>query len=204
MTRLNLILHPSILHALGALICLSLAQLAADESQDASPPQSPQSQSPSYYTDVRPIFQANCQGCHQPAKASGEYVMTSFAALLKGGESESAAIVPGKPEDSYVVEEITPVDGEAEMPQGRKSLSAVEIETIVNWIRAGAVDDTPEGATTSYDMEHPPTYHSLPIITALDFAPDGTLLAVSGYHEVLLHTADGAQICANMQTLICF
>ena len=32
----------------------------------------------SYYKQVRPIFQAHCQGCHQPAKAGGGYVMTSF------------------------------------------------------------------------------------------------------------------------------
>ena len=44
----------------------------------------------SYYRDVRPIFQAHCQGCHQPAKPSGEYVMTDFARLLKGGESGRA------------------------------------------------------------------------------------------------------------------
>jgi WD40 repeat protein len=124
--------------------------------------------------------------------------MTAFTALVKGGESESAAIVPGKPEDSYLVEEITPVDGQAEMPQGRKPLSDAEIETVVNWIRAGALDDTPEGAGTSYDMEHPPTYSSLPIITALSFSPDGKLLAVSGYHEVLLHTADGADLVARL------
>jgi WD40 repeat protein/mono/diheme cytochrome c family protein len=174
-------------------MCLPLIQLTAAKSQDASP-----AQAASYYTDVRPIFQANCQGCHQPAKASGEYVMTSFATLLKGGESESVAIIPGKPEESYLVDVITPVDGAAEMPKDRKPLSGAEIETIVNWIRAGAVDDTPEGATTSYDMEHPPIYNSLPIITALDFSPDGTLLAVSGYHEVLLHTADGAELLARL------
>ena len=38
----------------------------------------------SFYKDVRPLFQANCNGCHQPAKAKGKYVMTDFAALLKG------------------------------------------------------------------------------------------------------------------------
>ncbi len=34
----------------------------------------------SYYEEIRPILQAHCQGCHQPAKAgtAGEYVMTSF------------------------------------------------------------------------------------------------------------------------------
>ena len=48
----------------------------------------------SYYKQIRPIFQANCQGCHQPAKAGGGYVMTSFDRLLAGGESKAAAVVP--------------------------------------------------------------------------------------------------------------
>ena len=70
----------------------------------------------SYYKQIRPIFQAHCQGCHQPAKSGGDYVMTSFARLLKGGESEDAAVVPGKVELSYLIELITPMDGKAEMP----------------------------------------------------------------------------------------
>ncbi|MCA9032773.1 MAG: hypothetical protein KDA66_18295, partial [Planctomycetaceae bacterium] len=57
----------------------------------------------SYHKDIRPIFQAHCQGCHQPAKPSGEYVMTSFAAVIKAGESGEAAVVPGKPEESYLL-----------------------------------------------------------------------------------------------------
>ena len=32
----------------------------------------------SYYKQIRPILQAHCQGCHQPAKAKGGYVMTDF------------------------------------------------------------------------------------------------------------------------------
>ena len=39
----------------------------------------------SYYKQIRPVFQANCQGCHQPAKAKGGYVMTTFERLLEGG-----------------------------------------------------------------------------------------------------------------------
>src|SRR5512146_2219190 len=48
----------------------------------------------SYYRDIRPILQANCQGCHQPAKAKGGFVMTSFKGLLAGGETEGTAITP--------------------------------------------------------------------------------------------------------------
>ena len=91
----------------------------------------------SYDKQIRPIFQARCQGCHQPAKAGGGYVMTAFDRLLKGGESDDAAIVPGKPAESHLVEQITPgKDGKAEMPQNKPALSAGEIELITRWIAA--------------------------------------------------------------------
>ena len=55
----------------------------------------------SYYREIRPILQANCQGCHQPAKSKGGYVMTDFKKLLAGGDSEGAAIVPKHSEKSF-------------------------------------------------------------------------------------------------------
>src|SRR5262249_14330532 len=82
----------------------------------------------SYYKPVRPIFQAHCQGCHQPAKARGDYVMTAFDKLLAGGESGTPAIVPRQPDKSQLVELITPKDGKAEMPQGKKPLAEAEID----------------------------------------------------------------------------
>ncbi len=42
----------------------------------------------SYDKQVRPIFQAQCQGCHQPAKAGGGYVMTAFDRHAQGGRVE--------------------------------------------------------------------------------------------------------------------
>ena len=47
----------------------------------------------SYYRDVRPIFQQHCQGCHQPAKPLGGYVMTTFAGLLQAGDGGKAGVV---------------------------------------------------------------------------------------------------------------
>ena len=61
----------------------------------------------SFYEEIRPIFQANCVGCHQPSKNNGDYVMTDFQRLLAGGE-EAIAIVPGKPDESHLITEITP------------------------------------------------------------------------------------------------
>src|SRR5436305_11197848 len=74
----------------------------------------------SYFKKIRPILQAQCQGCHQPAKAKGGYVMTDFAKLIAGGDDcakdKKQAVVAKVPDKSYLVQQITPKEGEAEMP----------------------------------------------------------------------------------------
>ena len=152
----------------------------------------------SYYKQIRPIFQAHCQGCHQPAKPQGEYVMTSFAAMMKGGESEESPVVAGEADNSYLVELIIPSGDEAEMPKGKKPLSQTEINLVKAWIAQGAKDDTPEDTGPQYDMEHPPTYTAPPVVTSIDYSPDGKLLAVAGYHEVLVHKSDGSGVVARL------
>ena len=167
------------LHLIGLLLAGAVCPALAEDAPD------PQEKSISFYKDIRPIFQAKCQGCHQPAKAKGGLVMTSFKSLMAGGESEKA-IVPGKPEERLLFEMITPVDGEAEMPRKQRPLQEHEIEHIGRWIAQGAVDDTPENARQRFDMENPPLYTRPPVITSIDYSPDGHLLAVAGFHEVLL------------------
>lgn len=152
----------------------------------------------SYYRQVRPIFQANCQGCHQPAKAKGGFVMTEFAKLLAGGETEGTAVVPGHPEKSSIVSMVTPEDGKAQMPKGKEALNELEIGLITAWIKQGATDDTPPDAKKHYDAEHPPAYTLPPVISSLDFSPDGELLAVAGFHEVLLHKGDGSGVVGRL------
>lgn len=155
-------------------------------------------ESVSYYSHIRPIFQAHCQGCHQPAKQGGTYVMTSFELLTKGGESGDAAVVPGKPDASNLFQQITPANGEAAMPKGKPPLSDADRQLIRRWIEQGALDDTPMSTRPMYDMDHPPVYNAPPVITSVHYSPDGKLLAVSGYHEVVLHHADGSGIVARL------
>lgn len=144
----------------------------------------------SFHNQIRPLFQAKCVGCHQPAKQLGDYLMTSFDALVRGGETGDAAIVPGKPDESYLIEQITPVDGAAEMPKNGDPLRDGEVALIRKWIEQGASDDTPESAKVPFSPDNPPKYVRPPVITSLDFSPDGSLLAVSGFSEVLLHRAN--------------
>ncbi|MCA9150454.1 MAG: PD40 domain-containing protein [Planctomycetales bacterium] len=179
----------SLQHALALLTLLALSTSASTTSAAQAAEASGAPQPVSYWNDVRPIFQANCQGCHQPAKASGEYIMTSYDKLLSGGETGEAAIVPHHPDASQLLSQITPVDGKAPMPQGKPPLEETQVALIKRWIEEGAIDDTPESAQRRYDAEHPPHYAAAPVVTAVQFSPDGTLLAVSGYHEVVLHDA---------------
>jgi len=153
----------------------------------------------SYARDIRPIFQARCQGCHQPAKAEGQFVLTTVAAILKGGESEEPAIVPGKADESLLVKQIVSTDKEPPaMPKEGEPLSASDVTLIKRWINQGAADDTPASSAAVVDMQHPPVYTRPPVLTAVAFSPDGKLLAVSGYHEVLLYDADGSEIVARL------
>ena len=142
----------------------------------------------SYHKDVRPIFQQHCNGCHQPAKPMGGFVMTTHPDLFKAGERGKPGVVAGKPDASYIVEQIKVHDGKAEMPRGRDPLNPLVARTIIDWIAQGAVDDTPASAkAVAVDANHPPQYSAPPVVTSLAFSRDGKRLAVTGYHEVLIY-----------------
>lgn len=145
----------------------------------------------SYFREIKPLFQAHCHGCHQPAKRGGEFEMTSFAGLLQGGESGEQAIIPGDPAKSSLVSQIRSENGEAAMPKGKPALNPAQVELVSRWIAEGAKDDSPVSTRPQYDSDHPPVYAAAPVITSIDFSSDGHYLAVSGYHEVLIHKADG-------------
>ena len=185
---------------IGVFLTLSIVPVAtnaADESKKNQATAGP-AVKVSYDKQIRPILQAHCQGCHQPAKAGGAYVMTAFDRMLKGGESGIAAIVPGKPAESHLIELITPQGGKAEMPQNKPALADSEIALLTQWIAQGASDDSPKNLGKKYDMEHPPEYSRLPVIPSLAFSPDGSLLAVAGFHEVLLWKADGSELVGRL------
>lgn len=180
----------------GGVACAWIAPacgMAAADEKPAAPPANV-----SYFRDVKPIFQAQCHGCHQPAKRGGEYEMTTFAGLLKGGETGEAAVVPGKPDASSILGQITPKNGEAAMPKGKPPLSDVQIATVRRWIEQGAKDDSPASARPQFDMQHPPTYSAPPVVTSVAYSPDGQYLAISGYHEVLVTKADGSALEARL------
>jgi mono/diheme cytochrome c family protein len=164
------------------------------------PPDSTPGGKVSYYKDVRPIFQQHCQGCHQPAKPQGGYVMTSHPDLFKAGDSEEPGVVAGQPDKSLLVKLLLGTEKDrARMPKGKEPLTDPQTRLVRDWVAQGAVDDTPMAARAALvDADHPPVYELLPVITSVAYSPDGQLLAVAGYHEVLLHKGDGTGLVARL------
>src|SRR3984957_9155579 len=119
--------------------------------------------------------------------------MTSFAELFKKTDNDVAGIVPGKIAESEVYQQITAQNGaKPAMPRGKEPLSTTDVAVIKKWIEQGAKDDTPASAKLlAIDADHPPVYEQSPVINGVAFSKDGALLAVTGYHEVLLFKSNG-------------
>lgn len=164
----------------------------------AAPPPPAAPRPVSFYKQVQPILAARCLGCHQGAKTSGAYLMTDFARLLAGGASNKPAVVAGQPARSHLLELVTPKNGKAKMPPTGDPLAGAEVELIRRWIAQGAKDDSRQFAKVRFDAAHPPVYTRPPVINSLDFSPDGKYVAVAGFNEVLLLSADGKTLVARL------
>lgn len=175
----------------AALLFVALASRAIFAADDARPADA----KVSYYRHVRPILQRHCSGCHQPAKQGGKLQLISFELFHKGGENGPSFVV-GKPDESLIVQYIS--GQKPEMPLNAEPLTSKQVDTIRNWIAQGATDDTPAAARDDVSTTKPPVYSQSPVITSLAYSPDSSLLAVSGYHEILLHKADGSEPVARL------
>jgi mono/diheme cytochrome c family protein len=93
---------------------------------------------PEFEREIAPILVTHCLDCHQPNKRSGELDLSTLAGLLKGGE-QGAAITPGKPAASLLVERIEA--GEMPPPDAKEALtlSKAQMELLRAWIAAGAI-----------------------------------------------------------------
>ena len=91
-----------------------------------------------FETQIAPILKRRCYQCHshESGKAKGGLVLDSRHGWEKGG-SEGAAITPGKPGESLLMEAVRYES--YEMPPDKK-LPASEIALLEKWIAMGAPD----------------------------------------------------------------
>jgi hypothetical protein len=93
--------------------------------------------------DVKPLLEASCLKCHGAEKPKSKYRVDSREAFIKGGDSEEAAVVPGKSEKSPVVHYVADLVVDMEMPPTDKrdkypKLTAEQVGILRAWIDQGA------------------------------------------------------------------
>jgi hypothetical protein len=96
----------------------------------------------SFQKVIRPLLDDRCAMCHSADSKTSGFEVTSVATLFKGGVKAGAAVIPGKPEMSPLIEYLTG-RRQPRMPREMPALSAAEIGAIRNWIAEGAKDDSP-------------------------------------------------------------
>ena len=136
----------------------------------------------SFQKDIEPVLKKQCLGCHMPQNKQGGLLLSSYADFQKGGgKGPGFTTVVG-----YISGERQP-----RMPFGGKPLPDETIATFRRWVAEGAKDDSKAGTTQVSETIPPAVYTAPPLVMAIAFSPDGKLLAVAGYREILLHEYGG-------------
>ena len=86
-------------------------------------------------TDTYAIFEQSCGLCHGPYGAFQETLLMEHNLLI-----EKESVIPGDPDASELYRRLVTTDLTKRMPLAQPALSAQAIETIRNWILAGAPD----------------------------------------------------------------
>jgi hypothetical protein len=92
---------------------------------------------------VKPLLERSCVACHSAEKPRGLFRIDGRDAILKGGASGAAAIVPGHSETSPLIAYVSGKAPESEMPpiaaRGRfPALSPDEVALLRAWVDQGA------------------------------------------------------------------
>ncbi len=112
--------------------------IKADEPNDVTTQRS--GQLAFFEQKIRPVLIEHCYECHATSAESvkGGLLLDSLAGWQAGGDSATAAIVPGEPDESLLIQAVRYQDG-LEMPPDAK-LDAAAIADLEAWVRDGALD----------------------------------------------------------------
>lgn len=118
----------NVLAGLSCLLCIATASVAQEESFT-------QQQLDHFENEVRPILVRRCNECHANGESEGGLSLQSRKSMMVGGDT-GAAIIPGDPENSLLVQSIH-YDDVYQMPPDSK-MPDEEIEILESWIRDSA------------------------------------------------------------------
>ena len=93
----------------------------------------------SFSREVKPLLNKHCIACHGGVKKAGNISWLFREDALVEGESGNHALVPGKPELSFMLERLVDKADPMPPPKHGPMLSASEVDVFRRWIAEGAV-----------------------------------------------------------------
>lgn len=142
-----------------------------------------------YEKDIVPIVAAKCRVCHEGKTREGDYDMSTYAGIVKGGKRGAKVIVPGKADASFFwtssshrVKPIMPPKSES------NPLTPDEVAVFKLWIDQGAKGPAVEVRTrVKVVLGLPP--ESVKPVRAVAISPDKALIAVGRGNQLHLFEA---------------
>jgi mono/diheme cytochrome c family protein/prefoldin subunit 5 len=105
---------------------------------EANPTARPESKV-DFVRDIQPIFVKRCSECHGPDKQKGRLRLDIKTEALRGGDSGTPLLVPGKSSESEIIRRVTTDDSDDVMPAKGERLTPDQINLLRAWIDQGAV-----------------------------------------------------------------
>src|SRR4051812_22154465 len=117
--------------ALFKLLLLSICVVSATAKAKLPPDQIKRLPAPSrrqvnFGKDIKPILEASCIKCHGRGRDKGHFQIDSRETVLKGGDS-GPAMVPGKSEESLLIELVSGLDPDNVMPKKGSKLTKEQV-----------------------------------------------------------------------------
>jgi hypothetical protein len=102
-----------------------------------------QGQKIDFARQIKPLLERSCVGCHSGGKPRGGFLVDGRDAILRGGASGAAAVVPGHSEKSPLIGYVSGQVPESEMPpravrERFPGLTTDEVARLCAWIDQGA------------------------------------------------------------------
>jgi len=153
----------------------------------------------SFSRQIAPVLIDQCLECHRSGKAKGSYRLDTIELMLKAGDSKTAPVVVGKPDESELYRLISTHEEDDRMPKKADALPEKDMKLIREWIASGAKLDVADkkaalrAIVPEQEKIRAPEKYPRPLpVTALALNPAGSALACSGYFETTLwETATG-------------
>ena len=136
--------------------------------------------SPTFYKDVLPVLQKNCQTCHRPGEA-GPISFLNYESTRPAAKAIKEAVLTKKMPPWFA----DPKYGHFE---NDRTLSQAEITTLVSWVDTGAKAGDPKDApkpltfVEGWNIGKPDVVFEMP--TAFEIPASGTI----DYQYVIMHT----------------